>query len=80
MPEQVIERFGLPGYDRDISFERENADAILDMLRNYGYECVEAPLLIEMMRFGLIGSQTLAEVEALVETTSRELKAKGECE
>jgi hypothetical protein len=54
MPKEIVERCGEPGYDRNVSFGSENADAILTALRGRGYECVEAPELVTMMSFGMI--------------------------
>jgi hypothetical protein len=75
-PKEIIERFGELGYDRDVSFSAKDADVILTILRGNGYDCVEAPALLGMMRFGMMGRSDgtwLAEVEHLLDATEAEL-------
>ena len=79
MPKEIIECFGDPGYDQNVSFSSEHADAILAILCRKGYECVEAPTLLGMMSFGIAdrNSRTwICEVEDLLNATERELAQK----
>ncbi len=76
MPSEIVERFGDPGYDRNVSFDAEHTDEIVAILHREGYECVEAPALVAMMRFGMIDRNdhaSLSEIEQLLEATEREL-------
>src|SRR5205085_5886017 len=80
MPDEIIERFGEPGYDRDVSFYAKDADEILAILRREGYECVEALHLVSMMRFEMIDSSPacVSEIERLLEATKQELGVSSE--
>jgi hypothetical protein len=77
MPDEIVERFGDPVYDRNVSFDGKHAEEILAILRREGYECVDACDLVAMMRFGRIdrNHSNLSQIERLLEATEQELSA-----
>jgi hypothetical protein len=72
MPREIIERFGDPGYDQNVSFGSAHTEEILTILRREGYECIDASLLVSMLSFGG-RADDFETIEKLLDTTEREL-------